>query len=114
MIITLFSMLIVLMFLSVPLYIALTGSTLFAFFLFSDMPLMAVAQRMFGGIDRFSLMAIPFFILAANAMKRGGIARRILRLADVLVGGYNGGMALTVIVGCLFFGALAELPLPPS
>jgi len=107
MIITLFATLAVLMFLSVPLYIALTGSTLFAFFLFSDMPLMAVAQRMFGGIDRFSLMAIPFFILAANAMKRGGIARRILKLANVLVGGYNGGMALTVIVGCLFFGALA-------
>jgi C4-dicarboxylate transporter DctM subunit len=106
MILTLFISLAALMFFSVPLYIALTGSTLFAFFLFSDMPLVAVAQRLFGGIDRFSLMAIPFFVLAANAMKRGGMARRILKLADVLVGGYAGGMSLTVVVSCLFFGAL--------
>ncbi len=107
MIITLFVMLFVLLIMSVPIFIALTASTLISFAIFSDMPLVVVIQRLYGGIDRFALMAIPFFILAANAMKTGGIARRILRLANVLVGGYNGGLALTVVVGCLFFGALA-------
>lgn len=107
MITTLFVLLFVLLLISVPIFIALTASTLIAFAAFSDMPLVVVVQRLYGGIDKFALMAIPFFILAANAMKTGGMARRILQLANVLVGGYNGGLALTVVVGCLFFGALA-------
>jgi C4-dicarboxylate transporter DctM subunit len=106
MILTLFGFLALFMLLGVPLYIALSGSTLLSFFLFSDMPLMVVAQRMFGGLDRFSLMAIPFFILAANAMKRGGMAKRIVNLANAFVGGLNGGTALTAVIGCMFFGAL--------
>jgi C4-dicarboxylate transporter DctM subunit len=106
MVVALFVSLIVLMVIGVPLYIALAGSTLFSFALFSPMPLLGVAQKMFAGLDRFSLMAIPFFVLAANAMKSGGMAKRIIKLADACVGRQNGGIAFTTIVGCLFFGAL--------
>ena len=90
----------------VPLYVCLAGSTMFTFAVFTDMPLIGVAQKMFAGVDKFSLMAIPFFILAANAMERGGMAKRIVNLANACVGSHRSGVALTTIVGCLFFGAL--------
>ncbi|MGH0051862.1 MAG: TRAP transporter large permease, partial [Sphaerochaetaceae bacterium] len=102
----LFTALFVLMALGVPLFICLAGSTLFAFAAFTNMPIIGVAQKMFAGIDKFSLMAIPFFILAANAMERGGMARRIVNLANAFVGSRRSGVAQTTIVGCLFFGAL--------
>lgn len=95
-----------LMILGVPLYVCLAGSTLFSFAAFTSMPVIGVAQKMFAGIDKFSLLAIPFFVLAANAMERGGMARRIVNLANACVGSYRSGVALTTIVGCLFFGAL--------
>lgn len=103
----LFAALIVLLLIGAPVFIALSGSALLAFVLASDMPLLAVAQRLFGGLDKFSLLAIPFFILAANVMKTGGMAKRVLNLANVLVGGFNGGIALTAVVACMFFGAMA-------
>ena len=102
----LFIALFVLMALGVPLFVCLAGSTLFTFAAFTNMPIIGVAQKMFAGIDKFSLMAIPFFILAANAMERGGMARRIVNLANACVGNLRSGVALTTIVGCLFFGAL--------
>lgn len=101
-----FLLLAFLLLMSVPIYIALSGSTLLSFALVSDMPLVGVMQRLFGGIDKFALLAIPFFILGARAMESGGIARRILRLANLMVGGYRGGLALGTALACLFFGAL--------
>src|SRR5680860_178257 len=73
----------------------------------SDIPVMVLAQRFFGGMDRFSLMAVPFFIFAANIMGRGGMSKRILELANVLVGRLFGGTAFTVVLGCMMFGALS-------
>ncbi len=102
----LFIILFGLMAIGVPLYVCLAGSTMFTFAVFTDMPLIGVAQKMFAGVDKFSLMAIPFFILAANAMERGGMAKRIVNLANACVGSHRSGVALTTIVGCLFFGAL--------
>jgi len=80
---------------SIPIYIALAGPSLIAIVM-NDIPPLLFMQRMFGGIDKFSLMAIPFFILAANIMGRGGMSRRILALANVLVGRFFGGTA----IGC--------------
>lgn len=68
---------------------------------------MATIQRFFGGIDRFSLMAIPFFIFAANIMGRGGISKRIVMLAELLLGRFYGGTAIATVVACLLFGALS-------
>jgi len=102
-IISLFSLLAI----GVPIFIALNGSTFLSLIIATSIPPVAFVQRMFGGLDKFGLMAIPFFILAANIMNSGGMAKRILNLANKLVGGFRAGMALTTIVSCMFFGAMS-------
>ncbi|MBF7084745.1 TRAP transporter large permease subunit [Desulfallas sp. Bu1-1] len=91
---------------SVPIYIALAGPSLVAIVL-KDIPPLVFAQRLFGGIDKFSLMAIPFFILAANIMGKGGMSRRIIALSNILVGRFYGGTAAGSVLACMLFGALS-------
>ncbi|RYD06994.1 hypothetical protein N752_01495 [Desulforamulus aquiferis] len=83
----LFILLFALLFLGSPVFIALSLASLLTFIVYTDMPLQVITQRMIGGIDKFALMSIPFFILGANVMKMGGIAKRILDWAHTLVGG---------------------------
>lgn len=66
-----------------------------------------VAQRIFGGLDSTSIMAIAFFVLSGNLMTKGGISRRICDFARSIVGGVRGGMALTLVLACAFFAALS-------
>ena len=66
-----------------------------------------VAQRIFGGLDSTSIMAIAFFVLSGNLMTRGGISRRICEFARSIIGGVRGGMALTLVLACAFFAALS-------
>jgi tripartite ATP-independent transporter DctM subunit len=66
-----------------------------------------VAQRMATGLDSFTLLAIPFFILAGQIMNRGGIARRLIDFAKSLVGTLPGGLAIVNIVACMLFGAIS-------
>ena len=66
-----------------------------------------IAQRIFGGLDSTSTMAIAFFVLAGNLMTKGGISRRICDFAQSLIGGIRGGMAVTLVVACAFFAALS-------
>ncbi len=66
-----------------------------------------VAQRIFGGLDSTSIMAIAFFVLAGNLMTKGGISRRICDFARSIVGGIRGGMAVTLVIACAFFAALS-------
>ncbi|MBN1974310.1 MAG: TRAP transporter large permease [Sedimentisphaerales bacterium] len=66
-----------------------------------------VALEMATGIDSFSLLAIPFFVLAGLFMARGGIARRLIDFASTLVGRFTGGLAYINILTCMFFGALS-------
>lgn len=103
----LFTTLFALLFLGVPVFVCLSLSALLTLALFTDAPLMITAQRLLGGVDKFALMAVPFFILGANVMKFGGIARRILGWAHGFVGGLKGGLALTTEVACMFFGAVS-------
>lgn len=103
----LFVILFVLLFLSSPVFVALSLSALMAFLVYSDANLMLICQRLVGGIDKFSLMSVPFFILGANVMKAGGIATRILNWAYTLVGGVKGGLAMSTEVACMFFGAVS-------
>lgn len=102
-----FISLLVLLLLGAPVFVALAGSALIAVVGFTDFPLMIEVQRMIGGVDKFSLMAVPFFILAANVMKTGGIAQRILNWAQTMVGHLRGGMAITTEIACMFFGAVS-------
>jgi tripartite ATP-independent transporter DctM subunit len=66
-----------------------------------------IAQRMAAGLDSFTLLAIPFFILAGQLMNRGGIARRLINFAKVLAAPYPGGLAYVNIVACMLFGAIS-------
>jgi len=103
----LFITLFVLLFLGVPVFVCLSLSALLTLALFTNTPLMVTAQRMLGGVDKFALMAVPFFIFGANVMKFGGIAKRILNWAHAFVGGLKGGLSLTTELACMFFGAVS-------
>lgn len=66
-----------------------------------------VAQRMATGLDSFSLLAIPFFVLAGQIMNQGGIAQRLISFAKALVGSFPGGLAYVNIIGAMLFGAIS-------
>lgn len=66
-----------------------------------------VAQRLFGGLQSTSIMAIAFFILAGNLMAGGGISRRIVNFANCLIGNVRGGMGVALVLACAFFAALS-------
>lgn len=66
-----------------------------------------IAQRMATGLDSFALLAIPFFILSGQLMNRGGIARRLIDLAKVVVGRFPGGLAYVNILGSMLFGSIS-------
>jgi tripartite ATP-independent transporter DctM subunit len=72
-----------------------------------DLPLMIVAQQMTSGLNSFSLMAIPFFILAGQLMGVGGISQRMIDMANVLVGRIRGGLAMVNILASMFFGGIS-------
>lgn len=97
----------ILLLLGVPIYIGLSGSTFISLITATSISPEIFVQRMLGGIDKFGLMAIPFFVFAANIMATGGMARKILNIARSLVGGFKPGLAFTSIVSCMFFGAMS-------
>lgn len=66
-----------------------------------------IAQRIFGGLQSTSIMAIAFFVLAGNLMTKGGISRHIVKFANCLVGNVRGGMGLALVLACAFFAALS-------
>jgi C4-dicarboxylate transporter DctM subunit len=103
----LFSTLIILIALSVPIGITLGLSTLICIAFTSDIPLMILAQKSVTGLDSFPLLAIPFFILAGALMCNGGISRRLVNLAESLVGFITGGLAMVTVLACMFFAAIS-------
>lgn len=107
MITLLFVALAVLMICGVPIFVSLAGSTALTFACFSNMDHMVVIQRMIAGLNKFSLISIPFFILAANIMGEGGISRRIINLAKAFVGHSVGGLGIVAVVASMFFGAIS-------
>lgn len=75
--------------------------------LYLGMPLQQIAQLMVKGVNVFTLMAVPFFIIAGELMGAGGISRRLINLSDALVGWFRGGLAMVNIVASLFFGGIS-------
>lgn len=92
----------------IPISMALGVGTL-AFVFFGNLGVSAavVAQRIFGGLQSTSIMAIAFFVLAGNLMASGGISRRIVNFANCLIGNIRGGMGLALVLACAFFAALS-------
>jgi C4-dicarboxylate transporter, DctM subunit len=102
-----FGLLIAFMLTGMPISIAL-GLTVLAFlFGLSDIPIETVALKLFTGIEKFEIMAIPFFILAGNFLTHGGVARRMIRFATSMVGHWYGGLGLAGVVACALFAAVS-------
>ncbi|MGG7048596.1 MULTISPECIES: TRAP transporter large permease [unclassified Campylobacter] len=96
-----------LMLIGVPVAISLGASTVLTMFLFTDLELAAIPQLIFDGINKFSLMAIPMFILAGNLLSKGGSARRIIDFAKSMVGHLPGGLPMSAIFACIIFAAVS-------
>src|SRR5690606_15423410 len=75
--------------------------------LYVDMPLEAVVLKISDGVDEFSLLAIPFFVLAGAIMAEGGLALRLVNLARVFVGFIRGGLSLVIVLASTFFGCIS-------
>ena len=102
-----FGLLIAFMLTGMPISIAL-GLTVLAFlFGLSDIPIETVALKLFTGIEKFEIMAIPFFILAGNFLTHGGVARRMIRFATSMVGHWYGGLGLAGVLACALFAAVS-------
>ena len=78
--------------------------------LYLKVPLMTVAQQSVKGLNSFSLMAVPFFILMGDIMSAGGITDRLVNLANALVGWMRGGMAMVNVLASMFFGGISGSP----
>ncbi|NHF72883.1 TRAP transporter large permease [Paracoccus xiamenensis] len=90
-----------------PVSIAL-GLTVFTFlFGFTEIPMDSIALKLFTGIEKFEIMAIPFFILAGNFLTHGGVARRMIRFATSMVGHWYGGMGMAAVLACALFAAIS-------
>lgn len=92
---------------SAPIAVALGLTSFIYLYYFTTIPLTQVVERLFNSLNSFPLMAIPFFVLAANIMTRGGISRRLTDFGNSLVGQYRGGMAMTAVLACMFFAAVS-------
>ncbi|MDD2365038.1 MAG: TRAP transporter large permease subunit [Desulfuromonadaceae bacterium] len=102
-----FAILFALMLTGMPISISLGLSVLTFLFFFSNVPTEAVAMKLFTGIEKFEIMAIPFFILAGNFLTHGGVAKRMINFATALVGHLHGGLALGGVVACALFAAVS-------
>lgn len=96
-----------LLFLGVPIAVILGITTLVCLVFFTSTPLHIITQQLFNALDKFVLLAIPFFILAGAIMTRGGIARKLVAFVNALVGWFPGGLAMAGILACIFFAAIS-------
>jgi C4-dicarboxylate transporter, DctM subunit len=102
-----FSILLALMLTGMPISISLGLTVLTFLFTMTQVPLESVALKLFTGIEKFEIMAIPFFILAGNFLTHGGVARRMINFATSMVGHWHGGLALAGVMACALFAAVS-------
>lgn len=102
-----FGLLVALMLTGMPISIALGLTVLTFIFGFTDTPAASVALKLFTGIEKFEIMAIPFFILAGNFLTHGGVAKRMINFASSMVGHWHGGLGLAGVVACALFAAVS-------
>lgn len=95
------------MLIGMPIVFVLGASSMLALALASDLPLMLVAQRMVAQVDSFTLLAVPFFVLAGTVMEHGGISLRLVRLANCLVGHFRGGLAMVCVLSSMIFAGVS-------
>ncbi|MGD8924258.1 MAG: TRAP transporter large permease subunit, partial [Syntrophobacterales bacterium] len=105
--VTLFVVFFLFLLMGTPLAVCLGLSVIATFWYHESLPLMAVAQKLYNGLDHFPLMAIPFFVLASNIMATGGVSKRLIDVCNAFVGHYSGGLAVASILACMFFAAIS-------
>jgi C4-dicarboxylate transporter, DctM subunit len=96
-----------LLLISTPIAIVMLGVTTATVHFYLPVPLQAVVQQLFNGMDNFILLAIPFFILSGNIMARGSISSKLVEVMQLLVGHLPGGMAIAAVLSCIFFAAIS-------
>jgi C4-dicarboxylate transporter DctM subunit len=102
-----FLLLTLLMITGMPVSISLGLTVLIFLFGFTEVPLESVALKLFTGIEKFEIMAIPFFILAGNFLTHGGVARRMIDFATAMVGHFRGGLGMSSVFACALFAAVS-------
>lgn len=103
----LFALLFTLMFMGMPVAVALGLSSITSILLFANDSLASLVLKMYETSEHFTLMAIPFFILAGAFMTTGGVARRMIRFANACVGHLHGGLAIASVLACVLFAAVS-------
>lgn len=102
-----FALLFGLMLTGMPISISLGLTVLSFLFFMSHVPPETVAMKLFTGIEKFEIMAIPFFILAGNFLTHGGVAKRMINFATSMVGHWHGGLGLAGVLACALFAAVS-------
>jgi C4-dicarboxylate transporter DctM subunit len=90
-----------------PVAVALGAATIFTSLLFNPIPPEIIGQKILDNVDHFTLMAVPFFFLAAGLMETGGLVRRLVGLANSFVGHLRGGLGMTAVLSCILFAAIS-------
>ena len=103
----LFALVLLLLFVGVPIAVALGLSSVILIGFFSTDSISSVVLKLFSASQNYTLLAIPFFILASSFMSTGGVARRIIRFAIAAVGHFRGGLAMASVLACMLFAALS-------
>jgi C4-dicarboxylate transporter, DctM subunit len=98
----------ILLVLGLPIFVVLILTSVAAILLIAHVPLQAVQTYMFGSLDNFPLLAVPFFVLAGEIMGRGGIATRVVTWVVSIIGGVRGSLAVTTVASSELFGAMAH------
>ena len=105
--IILFGLVLTFLFLGVPIAVSLGLSSVIVIAALSDQSMSSIALKLLESSHHYTLLAIPFFILASNFMSTGGVAARIIRFSVATVGSFRGGLAMAGVFSCMLFAALS-------
>jgi len=103
-----FGLPVILLIIGFPIFLILLVTSIVAVLTVADVPTEAIQTYMFGSLDNFPLLAVPFFVLAGEIMAQGGIARRIIAMVMAIVGGVRGSLAVTTVAASELFGAMSH------
>ena len=98
----------ILLILGLPIFVVLILTSMTAIVFVAHVPTQAIQTYMFGSLDNFPLLAVPFFVLAGEIMGRGGIANRVVNWVVSIIGGIHGSLAVTTVASSELFGAMAH------
>ena len=104
---TLFGLLAILLLIGTPVAVSLGLSSILTLMLFANDSLSSIALKLFGTMEHYTLIAIPFFLLASAFLTTGGVSRRLIAFANAMVGHQRGGLAIAAVLACMLFAAVS-------